>query len=104
MTSRPENTCWVITSIGRALPQVAASAAQPDSAVGDFAGAFAAAPVQLDVTYTTPFAKSRHDGAACHSRRVERRQTHLYTANQMLSQGRDSVARTLKMLPEMCGL
>ena len=26
----------------------------PDSAVGDFAGAFAAAPVQLDVTYTTP--------------------------------------------------
>src|SRR6202035_4208306 len=25
-----------------------------DSAVGDFAGAFASAPVQLDVTYTTP--------------------------------------------------
>ncbi len=54
MISRPENTCWAITSIRRALPQVAASAAQPDSAVGDFAGAFAAAPVQLDVTYTTP--------------------------------------------------
>ena len=30
------------------------SGAPPDSAVGDFAGAFAAAPVQLDVTYTTP--------------------------------------------------
>src|SRR4029077_18519514 len=28
--------------------------APPDSAVGDFADAFAAAPVQLDVTYTTP--------------------------------------------------
>ena len=26
----------------------------PDTAVGDFAGAFAAAPVQLDATYTTP--------------------------------------------------
>src|SRR5713101_3373872 len=26
----------------------------PDSAVGDFASAFAAAPVRLDVTYTTP--------------------------------------------------
>src|SRR5688572_3237046 len=26
----------------------------PDSAVGDFAGAFAAAPVKLDATYTTP--------------------------------------------------
>ena len=25
-----------------------------DTAVGDFAGAFAAAPVQLDATYTTP--------------------------------------------------
>ena len=27
---------------------------EPDTAVGDFAGAFAAAPVQLDATYTTP--------------------------------------------------
>ena len=26
----------------------------PDNAVGDFASAFAAAPVQLDQTYTTP--------------------------------------------------
>src|SRR3954469_15853594 len=31
-------------------PRVDANAAQPDSAVGDFAGAFAAAPVRLDVT------------------------------------------------------
>ncbi|MBP0500796.1 molybdopterin-dependent oxidoreductase, partial [Mycobacterium tuberculosis] len=27
---------------------------EPDTAVGDFAGAFAAAPVQLDARYTTP--------------------------------------------------
>jgi xanthine dehydrogenase YagR molybdenum-binding subunit len=27
---------------------------RPETAVGDFAGAFAAAPVQLDATYTTP--------------------------------------------------
>ena len=32
----------------------AASAAPADTAVGDFDGAFAAAPVQLDATYTTP--------------------------------------------------
>ncbi len=30
------------------------TAGAPDSAVGDFAGAFAAAPVKLDATYTTP--------------------------------------------------
>ena len=30
------------------------STAEPDTAVGDFAGAFAAAPVKLDETYTTP--------------------------------------------------
>ena len=30
------------------------TAGPPDSAVGDFAGAFAAAPVKLDATYTTP--------------------------------------------------
>src|SRR5712691_12135629 len=35
-------------------PRVDADAVQPDTAVGDFAAAFAAAPVQLDVTYTTP--------------------------------------------------
>ncbi|MBI2768059.1 MAG: xanthine dehydrogenase family protein molybdopterin-binding subunit [Burkholderiales bacterium] len=28
---------------------------EPDSTVGDFAGAFAGAPVRLDATYTTPF-------------------------------------------------
>ena len=35
-----------------------------DTAVGDFAGAFAAAPVQLDATYTTPDQCARDDGAA----------------------------------------
>src|SRR6266481_8067817 len=35
-------------------PRVESNAVQPDTAVGDFAAAFAAAPVQLDVTYTTP--------------------------------------------------
>ena len=33
--------------------------------VGDFDGAFAAAPVKLDASYTTPDEKSRHDGTAC---------------------------------------
>jgi xanthine dehydrogenase YagR molybdenum-binding subunit len=81
-------------------PRVAADASQPDSAVGDFASAFASAPVQLDVTYTTPL--QSHAMMEPHATAAvwEGDKLILYTANQMLSQGRDSVARTLKMLPE----
>src|SRR5260221_4161800 len=81
-------------------PRVAASAAQPDSAVGDFAGAFAAAPLQLDVTYTRPW--QSHAMMEPHATLAvwEGDKLILYTANQMLSQGRDSVERTLKMPPE----
>src|SRR4030081_1617795 len=68
-----------------------------DSAVGDFAGAFADAPVQLDVTYTTPL--------QCHAM-MEPHATIaawdgdkliLHTANQMLNQGQRVIATTLKM-------
>ncbi len=38
----------------RRWPKPPTSAARPTSTVGDFDGAFAAAPVQLDATYTTP--------------------------------------------------
>jgi hypothetical protein len=41
-----------------------------DTAVDDFARAFAAAPVQLDATYTTSKRSACDDGAAClHCRR-----------------------------------
>src|SRR5258707_3458907 len=88
-------------SLDRArAPRVDANAAQPDSAVGDFVGAFATAPVQLDVTYTTPLQshammEPHATLAMWHGDKLI-----LHTANQMLSQGRDSVARTLKMPPE----
>jgi xanthine dehydrogenase YagR molybdenum-binding subunit len=81
-------------------PRVDANAAQPESAVGDFAGAFAAAPVRLDVTYTTPL--QSHAMMEPHATLAmwNGDKVILHTANQMLSQGRDSVARTLKMPPE----
>ena len=82
------------------VPQVASSAAQPDSAVGDFTGAFAAAPVQLDVTYTTPLQSHAMMEPHATVAMWEGDKLTLYTANQMLSQGRDSVARTLKLLPD----
>src|SRR5258707_2245869 len=81
-------------------PRVDANAAQPDSAVGDFVGAFATAPIQLDVTYTTPL--QSHAMMEPHATLAMWNGDKLiiHTANQMLSQGRDSVARTLQMPPE----
>ncbi len=69
----------------------------PDSAVGDFAGAFAAAPVQLDVTYTTPL--QSHAMMEPHATLAawEGDNLTLHTSNQMLNQGRDAVARTLQI-------
>src|SRR5882757_5004015 len=69
----------------------------PDSAVGDFAAAFAAAPVQLDVTYTTPL--QSHAMMEPHATQAswDGDKLVLHTANQMLNQGQAAVARTLKM-------
>jgi xanthine dehydrogenase YagR molybdenum-binding subunit len=69
----------------------------PDSAVGDFAGAFAAAPMQLDVTYTTPL--QSHAMMEPHATQAtwDGDKLILHTANQMLNQGQAAIARTLKM-------
>jgi xanthine dehydrogenase YagR molybdenum-binding subunit len=69
----------------------------PDSAVGDFAGAYAAAPVQLDVTYTTPLQSHAMMEPHASLAMWEGDKLTLHTANQMLSQGQAAVARTLKM-------
>jgi xanthine dehydrogenase YagR molybdenum-binding subunit len=70
---------------------------QPDSGAGDFPGAFAAAPVKLDATYTTPdqshcmmepFASiAAWDGDALT----------IWTSNQMINWSRRDVAKTLQM-------
>jgi xanthine dehydrogenase YagR molybdenum-binding subunit len=75
----------------------AAGAPQPDSAVGDFEGAFAAAPVQLDATYTTPL--QSHAMMEPHATQAswDGDKLVLHTSNQMLNQGRAAVARTLKV-------
>jgi xanthine dehydrogenase YagR molybdenum-binding subunit len=69
----------------------------PDTAVGNFESAFAAAPVQLDVTYTTPL--QSHAMMEPHATLAmwNGDKLILHTANQMLNQGRNSVARTLKI-------
>ncbi|HET6238519.1 MAG TPA: xanthine dehydrogenase family protein molybdopterin-binding subunit [Acetobacteraceae bacterium] len=72
----------------------------PDSAIGDFATAFAAAPVKLDVTYTTPM--QSHAMMEPHATLAmwDGEKLTLHTANQMLNRGQSAVARTLKIAPE----
>src|SRR6267378_4260004 len=71
-----------------------------DSAVGDFAGAFAGAPVQIDVTYTTPL--QSHAMIEPHATLAmwDGDKLILHTANQMLNQGQKVIATTLKIPPE----
>src|SRR6202045_519034 len=68
-----------------------------DSAVGDFASAFAGAPVQIDVTYTTPL--QSHAMMEPHATLAmwDGDKLVLHTANQMLNQGQKVIATTLKI-------
>jgi xanthine dehydrogenase YagR molybdenum-binding subunit len=68
-----------------------------DSAVGDFAAAFGGAPVQIDVTYTTPL--QSHAMMEPHATLAmwDGDKLILHTANQMLNQGQNAIARTLKI-------
>jgi len=66
-----------------------------DTAVGDFAGAFAGAPVQLDATYTTPdhahaMMEPHASIAAWNGDKLT-----LWTSNQMIAWGAGDVATTL---------
>lgn len=68
---------------------------QEDVNVGDFAGAFAAAPVQLDATYTTP--DQSHAMMEPHATIAawEGDKLTLWTANQMIDWGVTGTATTL---------
>jgi xanthine dehydrogenase YagR molybdenum-binding subunit len=69
----------------------------PDTAVGNFDAAFAAAPVKLDEIYSTPL--QSHAMMEPHATLAvwAGDQLTLHTSNQMLNQGRLAVARTLKV-------
>lgn len=72
----------------------------PDSALGDFEGAFAAAPVKLDVEYTTPV--QTHAMMEPHATIASWEGDHvtLFTANQMLNRGQASLASVFNLPPE----
>ena len=71
------------------------SSGKPDSVVGDFAGAYASAPVQLDVTYTTP--GHAHAMMEPHASIAawEGDQLTVWTSNQMIDWGVTDLATTL---------
>src|SRR3954453_2148814 len=80
---------------GAVTPEKIAGGGAADSAVGDFDGAFAAAPVQLDATYTTPdeshaMMEPHASMAAWDGDRLT-----LWTSNQMINWTSTDLAKTL---------
>ena len=71
------------------------SGAPPEERVGDFEGAFAAAPVKLDETYTTP--DESHAMMEPHATIAawEGDRLTLWTSNQMIAWGKRDVAKAL---------
>ncbi|SHI87568.1 xanthine dehydrogenase, molybdenum binding subunit apoprotein [Roseomonas rosea] len=76
------------------------SGAPPEDRFGDFEGAFAAAPVKLDETYTTP--DESHAMMEPHATIAawEGERLTLWTSNQMIAWGKRDVAKTLGIPPE----
>jgi len=71
-----------------------------DTAVGDFSGAFAAAPVTLDATYTTP--DQSHAMMEPHATVAawEGERLTVWTSNQMIAWAAADLAKTLMIPPE----
>ncbi|WP_149535707.1 aldehyde oxidoreductase molybdenum-binding subunit PaoC [Siccirubricoccus phaeus] len=84
---------------GAAKPADSDVGGPAETAVGDFAGAFARAPVRLDETYTTP--DESHVAMEPHASMAvwEGESLTLWTSNQMINWGRMDLAKTLG-LPE----
>ena len=68
--------------------------------VGDFEGAFAAAPVTLDETYTTPGEAHAMMEPFATTAAWDGDRLTIWTANQMIKWTKDDLAKTLGILPE----
>jgi xanthine dehydrogenase YagR molybdenum-binding subunit len=72
----------------------------PETAVGDFAGAFLSAPVQLDATYRTPDQAHAMMEPHASTAKWDGDKLTLYTSNQMIAWGHGDVAKTLGLPKE----
>lgn len=81
-------------------PQASSPEQTPDSAVGEFAQAFAAAPVQVDSLYSTP--PQSHAAMEPHATIAfwNGPKLTVHNANQMVSQSQAVIAHTLQMPKE----
>ncbi|AGW94025.1 aldehyde oxidoreductase molybdenum-binding subunit PaoC [Cupriavidus sp. DF5525] len=81
--------------LAQARDAAAKVANRPDSAVGNFAGAFAAAPVKLDATYSTP--DQSHAMMEPHATVAawQGNKLTVWTSNQMIDWARTDLATTL---------
>lgn len=81
-------------------PKTVRGFVETDSKVGDFAGAFAAAPVKIDQTYETPF--QHHNAIEPHASMAVWNGDALtvYVATQLAVDCRDTIAATLQMPKE----
>jgi len=72
----------------------------PESKAGDFEKGYAAAPVKLDLTYTTP--DQSHAMMEPHASLAnwEGDKLNLWTSNQMIDWGKQDLAKTLGIAPE----
>ncbi|MBR0654408.1 aldehyde oxidoreductase molybdenum-binding subunit PaoC [Plastoroseomonas arctica] len=71
----------------------------PEDRVGDFEGAFAAAPVTLDATYTTPDESHAMMEPHASIAQWEGDKLTVWTSNQMIAWGKRDLAKTLGLEP-----
>ena len=69
---------------------------EPDSGAGDFDGAFAAAPVKLDATYTTPDQTHAMMEPFASIAAWKGDELTVWTSNQMINWARNDLAKTLQ--------
>ena len=96
----PEKGAFELAAVKDAAIKPPKTQDEPDSATGDFAGAFAAAAVKVDETYTTP--DHAHAMMEPHASMAawEGDALTVWTSNQMIDWGRSDLAKTLGLKKE----
>ena len=86
--------------LAAAKPATGEDKGTPDKKVGDFAGAFAAAPVRIDHEYSTPDHAHAMMEPHASTARWDGDKVTIWTSNQMIAWGRADVAKTLGLPKE----
>jgi len=98
----PERGAWNLQAAGpTAIEQSPIDGGEPaDSAIGDFDGAFAAAPVKIDATYTTPYQHQAPMEPQATMAVWDGPKLTVYTAAQLTTSPQEGLARTLNIAKE----